>query len=66
MNPRLIKAATKLAETCPRLRRTKQRESGDGHGEMPSLCRPQAGRDAGGDSSFLLVLWAGKAVPWVI
>lgn len=66
VNPHLIKAATKLAETCPRLRCTKQQESGDSHGEMLSLCRPQAGRDAGGDSTFLLVQRAGKAVPWVI
>lgn len=69
-NPRLIKAATKLAKMCPRLRRTKQTRGWGLHGETSSpfslRAQERCGGDSGRDSGFLAGAagWAGGALPW--
>lgn len=70
MNPHLIKAATKLAKTCPRLRCSKQTRGWGLRREILSLFSPKAPErrrgDWGRDNSFLACAWgvqdgAGKA-----
>lgn len=53
VNPHLIKAATKLAKTCPGLPCTKQTRAWGLRRELSSLFIPWGRRDAGGDSKEL-------------